>query len=185
MAFISYTQVSKMSYNQLTKALSSGEVTEKYLRSAYSALRAKATRREKSVSRAKVVNEFGNTDREYFRKSANLPTTSELLHELVDVNKFLGSKRSTITGLKQQRENTINAAEKMGFDVDRDNYKDFVDFMKWFKSSEYAKLYDSDSEEVAEVFNSTVATAKDWKKAFKAYQNRQETRPAMKEYNKR
>lgn len=182
MAFISFSKVGQMTYNQLTKALTSGEVTEKYLRSAYSALRSKATRREKTVSRADVVKEFGNVDREVFRKTKNLTTTSELLHELADVNKFLKSKRSTITGLKQQREQIIDFAEKNNFDVDRGNYKEFIEFMRWFKASEFAKKYDSDSEEVAEVFNSSAANASDWKKAFEAYKDREPTPRPAKQY---
>ena len=182
MAFISFSKVGQMTYNQLTKALTSGEVTEKYLRSAYSSLRSKAMRRDKTVSKANVVQEFGNIDREVFRKSKNLTTTSELLHELSDVNKFLKSKRSTITGLKQQREQVLDFAEKNNFDVDRGNYKEFIEFMKWFKASEFAKKYDSDSEEVAEVFNSSAANASDWKKAFEAYKEREPAARPMKQY---
>lgn len=165
-SYLSYNQIGKMSYNKLVKALDSGETTIQQLKSAYSYLRGKAVAREKRVSQEDVVDEFGNTDREHFSKLKNITTTSNLLHELADVNKFLSSNRSTVSGLKRQRQNTINAADKLGFDVNNDNYRDFIKFMKWFKSSEYAKKYDSDSEEVQEVFNSSSANVEDWKKAF-------------------
>lgn len=164
--YLSYNQIANMSYNKLVRALDSGETTVQQLKSAYSYLRGKAIARERRVSQENIVNEFGNTDREYFTKLKNIITPNNLLHELADVNRFLSSNRSTVTGLKKQRQNTINAAEKLGFDVDKDNYKDFIKFMKWFKSSEYSKKYDSDSEEVQEIFNSSTASVKDWAKAF-------------------
>ncbi len=168
MSYITNTQISKMTYNQLGKALTSGELTEQRIRSAYSELRKLAMSRNRRVSAESVTQKFGN-ETEYFRTNKNLVTTSQLLHELADVNKYLHGYRSTITGLKKHRQNVMDSAEKLGFDIDASNYPDFVRFMNWFKSSEYSKLYDSSSIEVSEVFNSERASRSSWERAFQLF----------------
>ena len=180
--YISNIKIAGMSYTQLTRLVDSGRISVKELRSTYSQLRTTAKSRERTVSRESVVEQFGNVDRQNFRVSKNLVTTSELLHELADVGKFLRSQRSTVTGLKEQREQIIDQMEQQGFDIDKDNYKEFIEFMRWFKSSEYSKLYDSDSEEVSEVFNSGETNPADWKKLFEEIRGRADAAPAVRQY---
>ena len=168
MSYITNTQISKMSYNQLGKALTSGQLTEKRLRSAYSELRKTAMQRNRRVSAENVRQQFGNKS-ETFLTNRNIVTTSQLLHELADVGKFLNAPRSTITGLKEQRQKVINNANALGFDVDVANYLDFIRFMEWFKSSMYSKQYDSNSNATADVFNSTHASRDDWERAFREF----------------
>lgn len=180
--YISETKIAGMSYNQLTRLVDAGRVSAKELRSAYSSLRKTAKSRERNVSKESVVQQFGNTEKENFRTSKNLVTTSELLHELADVGKYLRGKRSTVSGLKEQRRGVIEQMEAQGFDIDEENYPDFIKFMRWFKASEYSKLYDSDSEEVSEVFNSGSTTPRDWKKLFKEISGRESAAPAVRQY---
>ena len=166
--------IKNATYNQIVGMLNTGNLDVKELRRAYSQLRDIAEKRIKRVSTEEVTKEFGTVDvydenGVYFRKIKNISTTSELVRELADMTRFLRSKRSTVKGLRKQREQTIWKAEKLGFDVNERNYLDFIKFMRWFKSSEYAKLYDSDSPEVQEVFNSGATTEADWKELFKAY----------------
>ena len=170
MAYISNKQIQGMSYTQIGKALSSGALTEARLRSYYSSARATAMSRTARVSK---TTEFGDIDKEYFRKSKSLTTTSALVHEIADVNRFLNSKRSTITGLKEQRASRLESLDRHGFDfVNESNYGDFVNFMSWFKNSEFAKYYDSNDDEVAEVFeNAESASPEEWAALFKEYQN--------------
>ena len=170
--YVRDSQIASMSYNELVKALTSGAVTVERLKSYYVDARRKAMSRDRS--RQKVGDQFGGLDKQYFTKVKNLTSTSSLLHEISDVNRFLGSKKSTITGLKQIRENTINRAESLGFDLNYDNYSDWVRFMNWFKSSEFAKAFDSSSEELAEAFNNAdSATPKDWSKALEEFTRRE------------
>lgn len=168
-----YADIAGMSLNRLKKAVTSGELSIPEIRTAYTSLRRTAMQRERRVGAAGVVKQFGNTEREYFRQPRTLSTTGDLLRELADVNRYLKSKRSTITGLKEQRSNVIKSAEKLGFDIDNENYSSFIKFMKWFKASEYAMKYDSDAEEVAEVFNGEKAKSTAWKKAFQAFERGQ------------
>ena len=166
---LSVSQISNMTVNQLSKALQSGQVSERALRQTYTQLRQTAMRRSRSVSSASVTSEFGNNPGEYFQRVKNLTTQGALIREIADVGKYLHSKRSTITGLKKTRQNVISSAESLGFNVNESNYKDFINFMQWFKASEYSKIYDSDQEEVVEVFNSERSGATNWQKAFEAF----------------
>lgn len=180
--WISSEQLSNMSYNQITRAIDSGELTVERLRSAYTDIRRKAMSRARSVGREKVTSEFGNQPKEYFQKQKSLTTSSQLVKAVVDAGKFIRSNRSTVTGLKKQRQNIIDAAEKYGFDVNKENYREFSNFMQWFHASEYAKLYDSDSEEVAEVFNSSASNPAAWKNAFAAFSGMQHDGSPIRQY---
>lgn len=165
------SQIQKMKFPQLKQYVESGDISEKRLREYYTEARRKAMGRKKRVSASGIVEEFGNDEREYFMRTKNITTTSQLLHEIVDVNRYLNSKRSTITGLRQQRQNTIDMASELGFDIDEDNYRDFIKFMQWFKASEYSKAYDSDSQTVLSVFNESRADPASWQQAFETFQS--------------
>lgn len=157
--------IQKMTYNQLAKALVSGELTEKRLRSYYTDARRKATARNQRVQ----ASEFGQiAEPQRFLTLKNLPTQSALLHEIADVNRYLSSKRSTISGQRELKNKYIETAQQRGMNVDEDNYFKWVDFIKWFKESAYALAYDSDSEEVEYAFEEGSGPA-DWVRIFAAY----------------
>ena len=161
-----YTEdIQKMTFNQLAKALVSGELTEKRLRSYYTDARRKAVDRNRRVQ----SSEFGKiAEPQRFMTLKNLPTQSALLHEIADVNRFLSSKRSTISGQRALKERYIETAQQHGMNVDDSNYFKWIDFLKWFKQSAYALAYDSDSEEVADAFEEGAGPA-DWERIFTAY----------------
>lgn len=166
--YISNRQIQNMSYNQLAQAVTSGALTEKRIRSYYTDARRLALQRSARVQ----ASEFGEiTEKEYFRKLRNLPTTRDLLHEVADVNKYLTSDRSTITGQKKIRERYIETAERHGFNIDDSSYNDWVKFIQWFKASEFALSYDSDSEEVLEVFNEG-SSINEWRELFTQFTER-------------
>ena len=176
MSYISNKQLQKLSFNQLVKLVDAGQLTEKRLRSYYTEARKLATGRE----RRRQASEFGDIlDKEVFRKQKSLITTSDLLHEIADVNKFLNKKTSTVTGLKEQREQTIETLSQHGIDIDEDQYNDWIMFMKWFKNSKYSIIFDSDSEEVAEVFEQG-SNSSDWKALFEQFNEQREN-----SYNRR
>ena len=162
-------KIQELNYSQLGKALVSGQVTEKQLRRYYREARARANRRYKDIVR-KTKGEFGEIQKVSFMKEKDLPTTQSLLREIHDVNKYLSGRSSTITGLKIQRESIIEKAEQLGVDINEGNYRQWLDFLNWFKNSEFAKFFDSSSEEVAEAFNmSEGANPSDWSKALEMF----------------
>ena len=172
--------IQDLSYQELGNMLTSGTFTPKQLRNAYTQMRDIAVKRLKRLESEKNVKQFGKpnlyiNNGEYFRKTKYLTSESELLKEIADVSKFLTSKRSTISGLKETREKTLETLREAGYEISKDQYVDFMKFMKWFKSSEFSKRYDSDSPVVAEIFNSEKASPADWRRAFEQY-SKHETR---------
>ena len=165
---VSFASISRMSYTELAKAVSKGTITEKWLKSYYSSARRKAMSRTARVSK---TSEFGPVEKQYFMKTSNLTTTSALLHEVADVNRYLSSSSSTIKGLRQRREKQLASLQRHGFDfVDESNYGDWVQFMQWFQSSEFAAYYDSNDDEVAEAFDAAEsATPAEWSAIFKSF----------------
>lgn len=164
--YLTNTQISEMTYNKLAYAVSEGIVSERRLRDYYTSARKKALSRNTRVSK---TTEFGHIEKQTFEKLKDLKSLSDLLHEIHDVNKYLNYKGSTITGLKELRTENLNALHESGFDfVNEKNYGDWINFIRWFKSSEYAKYYDSDDEEIKSVFEQAGegATPEDWANIF-------------------
>lgn len=182
---ISSTDIEKiqnLSYQELGKAVVSGDYSMKQLRQAYSQMRSTAQKRIQRLNNPSNIRQFGNPEQEYFRTTKSLTTSSELLKEIKDVSRFLTKKSSTITGLREQRNFTNERMKESGFEVDKSEYPDLVKFMKWFKSSEFSKKYDSDSPVVAEVFNTEKATPENWRKAFEAFRGTKEKSAPVRKY---
>ena len=169
MAYLTNLQIQKLTYNEIGEKLISGELTEKRLRSYYTDARKKAQTNYNRVRKSEfkeIVN------KETFEKVRNAAvTTNALAHAVADVNKYLNSKKSTITGQKEIREKLINVANKMGFDISQDEYIKFRQFMEWFKNSEFAKLYDSDAPELPQAFEEG-SSPQDWQRIFQAFVER-------------
>lgn len=177
--------IQSLSYNELGKGLTSGEFSIKELRQAYSQMRDVAVKRVKRITSEENIKQFGKpnlykygNDGDYFRKTKNIITTNELLREIADVSSFLKSKRSTITGLRQTRNSLIERMSEAGFKVDNSEYLKLVKFLKWFKASEFSKIFDSDHPVTAQVWNMEKASEEDWRKAFEEFARIQEQESA-------
>ena len=167
-AYISNARIKKMTYNEIGKALTRGELTEKRLRDYYTSARKTALSRNKRTTK---TEEFGPIEEQNFLKLRSLPTVSALVHEIADVNRYLNSVTSTIGGLRQRMEKQLETLARHGFDfVNRSNYGDWVRFLQWFQSSEYAAEYDSNDDIVQEAFEAAeTASPEEWEKLFKSF----------------
>lgn len=175
-------KIQSMNFNQLGKAVMDGEYTIDELKKAYTQMRDIAVKRSKRLGSEKVTKEFGSQkmfsqDGEYFRKIKYMSSTQELIREIADVSKFLKSKKSTISGLKESRKNLLDGLNRMGFNVSQSDYINLVKFLKWFKSSEFAMKYDSDSPVVAEVFNEEKSNPEQWRKLLEEYSKYEQGTP--------
>lgn len=177
--------IQSLSYNELGKGLTSGEFSLKELRQAYAQMRDVAVKRIKRITTEKNIKQFGKPnlykhgeDGDYFRETRNIITSNELLREISDVSSFLKSKRSTVTGLKKTRNALIERMSEAGFNVDNSEYLKLVKFLKWFKASEFSKIFDSDHPVTAQVWNMEKASEEDWRKAFEEFARLQEQEPA-------
>ena len=111
-------KIQNLSYQELGKAVVSGDYSLKQLRQAYSQMRSTAQKRIQRLNKPENIRQFGQPEKEFFRTTKALTTSSELLKEIKDISKFLTNKGSTITGLKERRDFTINKMQEYGFDVD-------------------------------------------------------------------
>lgn len=166
--------IQNMNLQELGQSVTSGKFSIADLRRAYSQMRDIAVKRVQRLTSAKNVAQFGKPNLyiengEYFRMTKHLHGEGELLKEIADVSRFLQSKTSTISGLREKRQKTLEHMQAEGFKVTNKTYLDFIKFMEWFKASEFSKQWDSDHPIVAEVFNSEKATPEDWQKAFEAF----------------
>ena len=137
-------------YNQIGKMLTTGRVTEAELRKYYSRARQTALKRVKAVEGTELA--FVR-NRPEFRTIKQTVTTSDLVREIADVNKFLGGK-TTKTGRREHRDSVINSLHEKGIDfVTTENFNRWTEFMDWARSSGViGRGFDSESDEVEETF---------------------------------
>lgn len=169
MTNIDVNDISGMSYYQLQGALKSGEFSIEEMRQAYSTLRERARGRSRTVTSAKNRGLYDVETPPKFATAKQLKNPSDLLRELHDVNRYLGSYRSTVKGLEKHKQDTIAGAQKWGIDVNNDNYKEYLNFMNWFRSSEYSVKYDSGSTAVKNAFNNQRAGKNEIARAWAKY----------------
>jgi hypothetical protein len=153
-------------YNNLAAAVERGEVSITDVRKAYSGLRSIANRQVKAIAKSDVG--FSRGEMNYFRSVRNLVTTRDLLHEVADLIRFYNSSRYSIKDRRATRDKTIATLNKRGIDVTKETWKEWIDFITWFKASAYSALYDSDSSVVQEVFEEG-SNAQEWERLFKEW----------------
>ena len=145
-------QLSGLTYNQLGKMLSTGKIDEGGLRYYYSRARKTALTRVKAASGTDVAF---TRNPPHFRTIRQTVTTSDLVREIADVNRFLGGA-TTVTQRRAKRDETIQTLHERGFDfVTRENFNRWAAFMDWGRSAgifSSADGYDSESAEVEETF---------------------------------
>ena len=95
-------------------------------------------------------------------------TMPYLVEEISDLIRFASSARYTITERREIRDKALATLAKHGIVLDKADWMKWVNFMQWFKSTEYAALYDSDSDVVMDVFEQG-STAEEWERAFREW----------------
>lgn len=139
------------------EALRSGTLTPKEMRSHYSYLRKIANKRLQRF----VGSEFEDAQ-SYIKNVGKFVPLSEinnereLMFKLYEVNKFVRARSSTITGLKQMQNETIETFHERGFTwINKSNIKRFGDYMEYMRAKYGSKQFDS--ERAAELFG-TIAS---------------------------
>lgn len=157
------------SYNQIGALLTSGKVSEADLRHYYSSARQTALKRVKAAEKAGYA--FWNPPE--FRRIKNLVTTSDLLHEIADVNRFL--KAPTTVGARRadiaKKVNMMHERNMFLF-VNESNFAAFARFMDWARATSRLTTYTSESDEIeltAEtVIQTGASTAEEFEILFNA-----------------
>lgn len=128
-------------------------MTEKQIRKEYSRLRKVAAGRLRALEKS----EFGkraDTWRSYRDAfpSSRGRSTGEIAHRLSQAYYFLSLKGSSVTGLREIRDDFIKTMNDDGYTwINKDNYFDFIDFMESVRSYYDSVSYDSDR--AVEVFD--------------------------------
>lgn len=181
-----YTRIQQSSYTQLGQMLTRGEVTIKVLQNYYRQELKKAKSRIRKLDTELVEKEYGKQDIPKFMSLKNLRTTSDLLHEIADISKFMRHRSSTIGGLKREKEARLQNLKKFGLNVTPENYGLWNEFVKWFNLSEYSKKFMYEAEEVKDVFTEALedgkASPSDWEKLFKKYAEREDSASGVTQY---
>lgn len=134
------------------EALRSGTLTPEEMRSHYSYLRKIANKRLQRF----VGSEF--EDAQSYIKNvgkfvplSDINNERELMFKLYEVNKFVRARSSSVTGLKQIRNETIETFHERGFTwVNKNNIKQFGEYLEYMRAKYGAKQFDS--ERAAELF---------------------------------
>lgn len=168
-----FTTIRESTYTQLGKLLSSGEISEAALRNYYRTEVKKARNRISKLKNPRIEQEYGKQDLPRFMSLRNLTTTSALLHEIADLNRFLNKRTSLESGLKHEKQYRMEYLQNEGINISEGDYTKWDEFIKWFYLSEYSKKFEYVDEVVCDVFEEAIenekSTPEDWEKLFKKY----------------
>lgn len=181
-----FTTIRESTYTQLGQLLTSGEITEVALRNYYRTEVKKARNRISKLKSSRIEQEYGKQDLPRFLSLKNLTTSSALLHEIADLNRFLNKKTSLESGLKRQKEARFNNLREMGVDIDEENYSMWDRFIKWFNLSEYSKKFEYEEIVVHDVFEEAIknekSTPAEWEKLFRKYAENEDKKSRRRSY---
>lgn len=168
-----FTTIRESTYLQLGKLLSAGGISEAALRNYYRTEVKKARNRISKLKNPRIEREYGKQELPRFSSLRELKTTSALLHEIADLNRFLNKRTSLESGLKHEKQYRMEYLQSEGINVSEGNYNMWDEFIKWFNLSEYSKKFEYVDAVVGEVFEEAIenekSTPEDWEKLFKKY----------------
>lgn len=134
------------------EALRSGTLTPAEMRSHYSYLRQIANKRLQNFVGSKFEDAqsyIKNVGK--FVPLSEINNERELMFKLYEVNKFVRARSSSVTGLKQIQNETIETFHDRGFTwINKNNIKQFGDYMEYMRAKYGARQFDS--ERAAELF---------------------------------
>ena len=164
--------LSGLTYSELVKRYMQNDITDAQLKDFYKRKRKYAQELVRKIEKSDVP--FAKNEKPSFRTPSTLVLTSDILHEIADVNRFLKSKTRTVKGRKESRSRAVKTLRERGFSfVTEKNFFEFNTFMKWFRATEYSKMFGSDSTVVDSVFrraeDANLSNAAGWEKLFNEY----------------
>lgn len=158
---------------QLAADINKGVITEKELASAYSRLRKNVMAQIRKIQKSDIPFLSGKIPAPPTIKDLRGPlgvNTKALLYETSEMLKFVKGKSYTMPQRKEQRRKAVAALNARGIEINESDWGKWREFIEWFKNTEYAALYDSDSEVTLEVFEQG-SNSFDWNKLFKEWVN--------------
>ena len=159
------------SRNQLAADIKKGKISEKELVSAYSRMRKNVMAQIKKIQKSDIPFLAG--------KVPAPPTVKELtgamginqkalLYETAEMLKFVQGKSYTLPQRKLQRKKAVKILNERGINITESEWGKWREFIEWFRHTEYAALYDSDSDVTQEIFEQG-SSSLEWDKLFKEW----------------
>lgn len=138
---------SKASYS-ITE-LESGKYTDAELRKEYSRLRGIVNKRIDRLEQSDFLTKEGkvpyNLRKSYYPTLKEIGDNSQLIIKLRELATVVESRRSTIYGLEDIREESVKTLERKGVTWIREyNWKDFGEFMRDARAMSIGRMFDSD-----------------------------------------
>ena len=129
---------------------------EKEVRKEYTRLRDIAQKRLKRLKAAGYINtDVYQKNYKHYPLLKNIKSRSELAQRLSDLSRFIASSRSTVSGIKDARTQSLKTLHEHGFTfVNQENYGEFANFMESYRDNMLDMEYDSG--DAAELFGVTV-----------------------------
>lgn len=161
------------SRKQLAADIKKGVITEKELASAYSRIRKNVMAQIRKIQKSEIPFLAGKIPAPPTIKELRGPLgvdTKALLYETAEMLKFVKGKSYTMPQRKEQRRKAVAALKARGIEINEADWGKWREFIEWFKHTEYAALYDSDSEVTLEVFEQG-SNSTEWNKLFREWVN--------------
>lgn len=166
----------------------SKNLTDKELRKEYSRLR--------SIARKRLERFEGTewTDTQIYRLNAGqykplkeITSDRELRHLFSDVARFVNAEVSSVSSLEKQREKGVQTLNERGYDfVNKQNYRQFAEFMEYARVSNLNKMYDS--KRIADFYEATEKkkmSNEELRKAFRLWTRKQKKQKKIQNINPR
>lgn len=125
---------------------------EKELRKEYSKIRSIVRKRYERMDKSKVKSKLKERfPISHFKPLKDIKDERELRFLMSELASVYESKSSSITGIKKERNKTIEMFKEKGYDfINENNLDDFLEFMNVIKIYSESRIYDS--ERAVEVF---------------------------------
>lgn len=159
-------QITKASYNQLSRAVSRGAVSMQQVQELYTRRRDTLMRYSRDIAKDKQFgySAFGQQRPNYetWRSLDLTKTDSDKLKALIDINRQWSSKTHTLSQRKAQALKAIQTLHQRGIDyVNADNYGLWVQFAQFIKTTKYRAAFYIYSDEAEQAFKEATANARD------------------------
>lgn len=151
---------------------------EKIVRKEYTRLRDISQKRLKRLEKAgysKTQAYMRNIN--HYPKLKDIKSKTELAYRLSDLSRFITSKVSTVSGIKEVQKKAIKTMHEHGYDfVNSKNIKQFGEFMESFRNQQLDMQYDSgDAAELFSVVTKKKLDIESVKENFEEYLNQYDT----------
>ena len=142
-------EIKGKTYNQLSAAFIKGRLDPYEALNEYAKIRKNAMSQIRKIQKSDVPFEIKPT----FKAPSKVTGTDELLHAIADLNSFMKSKSYSKKGRRETRDKAIETLKSHGIDfVTKSNYKQYVEFIRWFYENNLQSIYGSQDDAVEEFF---------------------------------